>query len=157
MAPMGRGSKIARFACSRWLLREIVLMALLLRALIPVGYMPDVEAARAGIFQFIDCRLHAQKSSRAHEAANHSAHAAHHHEDAGGNHDHPDHDDDNGTASDLCPFAAFGAGALLIGTPTILVTEIEVGPAVRADLVAFNLPPFKVGTQLGSRAPPELS
>jgi hypothetical protein len=155
MAPMGRGSNKARTAVSRRLMSEALLVALLLRALIPMGFMPDMEAARAGIFRFIDCRLHSQKSS--HDVADHSAHASHHHDEADGNHHHHDHDDDNGTTNDLCPFAGFGATAPAIGVPAILVTEAEAGPVILAGPAAFNLPPFNVGTQLGSRAPPNFS
>lgn len=127
---------------------RLTLVAFILRALVPVGFMPDPEALRDGRLALMLCAagsplrapLHASQQV-AHEAAGHDTDARH-------------HPDDSNLAGADCPFGVLLVQALV---PTSSDAAQVVPPVVR-ELVRQpqrNLSPLPApGLSLGPRGPP---
>ena len=120
-----------------WIVR-LLLAAVLLRALIPVGYMPDFGAAAKGVFKVVICSANGFKSVVV---------------DKDG-HKIPDHSDS--TQDQPCAFSGIAVAAL---------PSIEAGPQIAPEFadasfiprLAIDLPPSRAGPPLGSRGAPQLS
>jgi len=122
----------------RWWVAHLLLSAFVLRALIPVGYMPDFSAVAQGVFKVVICSASGAKTLTV---------------DANGHHvpdkSIPSHDQP-------CAFA----GLAKFATPVLDVIEVA-SPEVAAQPVAFGefklWPPVRAGPVLGSRGPPLFS
>jgi len=120
----------------------LALLASLARAAIPVGYMPDAEAAKAGTFALVLCHSYGPLPAL----------EAHHHDHEHGNHDDGAPDD---TSTGLeCPYAIIAGPAILPDVAlhaafAVYVTGL-IAPAAYhpAPALPANGPP------LGARAPP---
>ena len=128
----------ARPACRFMARLTLVLFAL--RALVPVGFMPDLGALGHGQVQIVICTGDGTRSLLVDEAgkplADQDSHKAHH-------------------AAD-CPFSMASAKAFLLPAPVVAAgyPDVERGflPPARAEAV---LPPAQ-GPPLGQRGPPVL-
>jgi hypothetical protein len=149
----------------RAVIGHCLVVCFFLRALIPVGYMPDVEAARSGIFKFVDCRDHGRKAGHADPAGHHHGHAHTHaagvdepgFESGHGEGDessHPHDRGDGGSADEHCAFAAAASATLLPVALALAIDPPSSRPAALAGPASFDLPPLRVGPHLGARAPP---
>lgn len=120
-----------------WLSRA-VLCCLILRALIPTGYMPDFGATPAGAFKVVICSAAGTKTIAL---------------DRDGN---PLPDRNDGHHGEPCAF-----GALAQAMSTAPDAAVAASPAYRivaaADGTDAQLPPVRAGPVLGSRGPPRLS
>lgn len=116
---------------------QALLVAFILRALIPAGYMPDLAAARAGTFQIVICAAGGEHLIAV---------------DADGN-EVPDHS--AAFAGEPCAFAGLAAMALH-NLETLPATRVEYGDTALWPQLAVTMPPARAGPQLGSRAPPTL-
>lgn len=121
----------------------LLLLAVSLRAMIPVGYMPDTAALRHGVVRISLCTSTGAVSVLQLVTGG-QAHTGH------------DHDSDsNHMAGAECPFWA--SAHLAADLPSLALTPFLV--AVRDEAVRFvapaELPPLPpAGPPLGSRAPP---
>lgn len=121
----------------RWIVC-LLAAAFVLRALVPVGYMPDLAAAAQGEFKVVICTVHGILTVAV---------------------------DDTGKVvpgktdsktGQQCTFGVLG---------TLMLPTLEGGLVLSAPLVvtvatlplAVDLPPVRAGPQLGSRGPPNLS
>lgn len=115
---------------------QILLLAFALRALVPVGYMPDLAALSKGTLQVVICTANGSETVLL---------------DAGGK----THKKTNSHADQPCAFSGLHAAAL-----TASVAE-PAKPAIEVSRLKFAfealLPPARAGPALGSRGPPTLS
>jgi len=120
-------------------LGHVLLAALLLRALVPHGYMPDLSASADGVIKFVICSAAGAKVVTLNPDGTTS--------------------EDKGTPGHMGEPCAFAASSHL-PLPEIASVEIAppefvalAGPALAHDI----LPPARAGPPLGSRGPPLLS
>lgn len=125
------------FAARGWMIR-LLLAAVVLRALIPVGFMPDFGAAAKGVFKVVICTAAGSKHVML---------------DADGK---PLPDQKSQHHDQPCAFAGLAA----VAVPVLDAQHIVV-PLVSVDTyhptLAVALPPARAGPVLGSRGPPQLS
>ncbi len=122
----------------RWWVAHLLLSVFVLRALIPVGYMPDFSAVAQGVFKVVICSASGAKTltvdSKGHHVPDKSS---------------PSHDQP-------CAFA----GIAKFATPVLDVIPVA-SPEVADQPVAFGdfklRPPVRAGPALGSRGPPLFS
>lgn len=144
----------------------LALAIFVLRALIPVGYMPDPQGARHGVLRLIVCAA----AGPATHALGSPAVAGHHGSAAGGamvmamdganmdadSHATGGHHDPLLHGAQECPFAVAVAAAYLapsaIAVASMLGLVTNAPPAVRPLSVAYPSAPR--APPLGSRAPP---
>ena len=124
-------------AIKQWV-ANLLLIALMLRALVPVGYMPDFAAAAKGEYKVVICSAAGSKTISL-DADGIPVPA-----DPSEQHDQP------------CAFAgvlAFAGPALEALTISPPATALDIGvPRQSAEL-----PPARAGPVLGSRGPPQNS
>lgn len=118
----------------RWVAWTL-LVCMMLRALVPAGYMPDFAAAAQGTFKVVICTSEGIRTVTVALSSE------------------PQHKQDSGKSHDLCPFGAAPA------TGTLPAPAVAAVPAILASLEA-PIPAhdvilvWKSGPALGSRAPP---
>jgi hypothetical protein len=121
----------------RWIVR-LLLFAFALRALIPVGFMPDLAAARNGNFQVVICTVQGMMTVEV---------------------------DGNGKivpektgakAGEHCVFSVLGTLLLPTFDGNVALTGRRI-VAAEIPSLAVDLPPVRAGPQLGSRGPPKRS
>lgn len=135
MGIRGDGIGVVRL---RALVASTLIVAFLLRAIIPVGYMPDFGAAARGVFKVVICTASGSKMVPFDGETQ---------KDPKG---HPDKHDQP------CAFSGLGAVAFLtLGNEAPLPPDF-VTPVLIPHL-AVSLPPARAGPPLGSRGPPQLS
>ncbi len=142
----GRRNKTTMSVTARWL-SQLLLTAMVLRALIPVGYMPDLPAAANGIFKVVICTTDGAKTiavDRNGLLAPTEYPGNDHPSDQGDHRDHP------------CAFSGIFAVADRASD------ALAVQPAVYAIAAVSprdtrTLPPVRAGPAVGSRAPPHVS
>lgn len=126
-------NRVARESIGGWLVR-LLLVASLVRALIPAGFMPDFSGADG--LKLVICTASGNQLVDLDETGQPSETRSH--------------------ASEPCAFSGIGVVAL----PVIDFVDF-VPPAAVADLFVpastFGLPPVRAGPTLGSRAPPFVS
>lgn len=127
----GRAASLKRFAA------QLTLALFALRALVPVGYMPDLAAAGEGQVRIVICTGYGSKSILVDEAGK------------------PLADRDAGqTGHGDCPFGTASGAAFLAPEPAMA----PVHPALVQDFLspvsALSLTPPAHGPPLGQRAPP---
>lgn len=168
------GTLLRRAARSTHVLPCLLLLAVVLRALIPLGYMPDPAALRQGLFRMSLCSAGGAMSYMDMAAMGHGAmdmsamHGMSHapgmshmagmdgaQDTAAG--DMPAHAPDSGdhSAGTECPFWA--AAHVALHLPPVAIEPVLAAP--RDALIRFqvpaSLPPLPpAGPPLGSRAPP---
>lgn len=122
----------------RSLAARLTLALFALRALVPVGYMPDLGAARDGQVRVVLCTGYGSKSVLVDESGA------------------PVEDQDeakHGAAGD-CPFGAAPAAALIGAEPAAALAIPDLKQASLAPGDASVLLPPAQGPPLGQRAPP---
>jgi hypothetical protein len=128
-------SDASKFDVVRRWVANLLLLAFALRALVPVGYMPDFEAAARGSYKIVICTTAGAQSIVIDEDGNKVPQK------------HGDHNDQP------CAFAGMAAFVDV----QFKIAPLAV-PVTFADLFAFResvvLPPTRAGPVLGSRAPP---
>lgn len=120
-----------------WIVR-LLAVAFALRALIPVGFMPDLAAARDGNFRVIICTVHGMMTAEVDDTGRIV----------------PEKTD--AKAAQQCIFSVLG---------TLLLPSLDGGVTLSGERLvasvipplAVELPPVRAGPQLGSRGPPTLS
>ncbi len=126
---------------ARWL-SQLLLVAVLLRALIPVGYMPDLPAAANGLFKVVICTTDGAKTLAV--DANGDLAPTEHPADEGDHRDHP------------CAFS----GIVSIADRTE-ISQVSLPAIYRVAHFSLResgiLPPVRAGPAVGSRAPPIVS
>ncbi|WP_233238790.1 DUF2946 family protein [Bordetella sp. LUAb4] len=135
----------------------LLLLAVLLRALIPVGYMPDPAALRQGMFRMSLCSAGGAMSHMdmpGMSDSDPSGHAGHMMHTVG---DMASHAPDSGehSAGTECPFWA--AAHVALDLPPVIIEPVLATPrdAVIRFEVPASLPPLPpAGPPLGPRAPP---
>lgn len=132
-----RGDRITAGVVKQWLMR-LLLLSFVVRALIPLGYMPDASAAAKGVFKVVICSALGAKMVTLDEDGRPV----------------PSHDDQQHESP--CAFAGIAAVALpmpesfALIVPTLAIAEPLASMAVQ-------LPPARAGPVLGSRGPPLFS
>ncbi|MBB1593211.1 hypothetical protein A9973_03950 [Achromobacter sp. UMC46] len=130
--------------------RLLLLLLLVARAWVPVGYMPDADALRQGRLALGFCAAGggALPVLRAPAAAQHEAHHVHH--DHGAPADH-------GGAGQECPFG-LNAHQVLDVPPMLAVAPVLLRWLAQAPVQAGSPRPAMpaAGPPLGSRAPPSI-
>lgn len=130
--PSGYGPILKRHV-ARYL-TGLLLVAVMVRALVPAGFMPDFQSGPDGTFKIVICTANGFKVIST---------------DAG---DDPSPRSDHG--HDVCAFAATASLALLV--PEVAETpRPHVSLLVQAIPAEVVLPPARAGPQLGSRGPPK--
>ena len=117
---------------------RLLVAAFLLRALIPIGYMPDFSALSKGVLKVVVCSAYGTKTVML---------------DADGK---PLHDSGSQKHEAPCAFSGIASIALpVVEYPGLPAPEFaEPG---RMPRLAVVLPPARAGPPLGSRGPPQLS
>ncbi|MEQ1715029.1 MAG: DUF2946 family protein [Hyphomicrobium sp.] len=132
------GDDIRIGALKRWV-AHLLLLALVSRALIPVGYMPDFSAAAKGAFKVVICSAMGAQTIAL---------------DEGGKPHLPDQS--NGHHEQPCAFSGLAAVALpALDAIPIVIAEFRNSALIPR--VVVQLPPTRAGPVLGSRGPPQLS
>lgn len=136
------GRSIAKDADWRRLAR-LTLLLFVLRALLPTGFMPDLDLLKRGGFQIVLCTAQGPVSVAVDEDGKPL--------DPDGDHDR--HDPADAFAKD-CPFGT--AFAKAFDVPTLVATAVLALPAAVATVAPrpLDLRPPPQGPPLGSRAPP---
>jgi hypothetical protein len=132
-----RGDGI-RVGVLRWWVAHLLLVAFALRAIIPIGYMPDFSAAAKGVFKVVICSQMGTKTISL---------------DANGKPipgQQGDHHDQPCAFTGMAAVAIPAMDAIPLSTPAF-----DVSPLIPR--LAVQLPPARAGPQLGSRGPPQLS
>ena len=122
----------------RVLAARLTLALFALRALVPVGYMPDLAAARDGQVRIVICTGYGSKSVVVDESGT------------------PVEGQDeakHGAAGD-CPFGAAPAVALAVPDPAAVLALPDLRQAFHTPNDASALLPPAQGPPLGQRAPP---
>lgn len=129
-------------AVKGWMIR-LLLAAVVLRALIPVGFMPDFRAAAHGEFKIVICTASGSKLVTLDADGKLIA------GEPSSDHKAPHHDEP-------CAFAGIvGVAIATLDTPHLIVPQFDIAAtSVSDDLV---LPPARAGPVLGSRGPPQFS
>ncbi len=141
-----RGDVIKVRDLKRWMASVLVVLSLL-RALIPLGFMPDLTSAALGDFKLVICTtsglhvLEAGTGSTLPEPETNQPDRQSDGQPAG--HDQP------------CAFAVVFADATTMQDYAVLKPDVPAGRPVLPHQTA--LPPARAGPALGSRAPPTLS
>jgi len=120
-----------------WIVR-LLAFAFVLRALIPVGFMPDLAAARDGNFRVIICTVHGMMTAEVDDTGRIV----------------PEKTD--AKAAQQCVFSVLGTLLLPSYDGGVTLSGERLVAAVIAPL-AVDLPPVRAGPQLGSRGPPTVS
>ena len=129
-------------AVKGWMNR-LLLAAVVLRALIPVGFMPDFGAAANGEFKVVICTASGSKQVTLDADGQLIA------GDPSSDQKAPHHDEP-------CAFAGIaGVAIALIDTPYLSAPQFDVAATFVSDDV--TLPPARAGPVLGSRGPPQFS
>ncbi|MBV7501293.1 MULTISPECIES: DUF2946 family protein [Achromobacter] len=144
----------SRPVCAATLVRLLLLLLLVVRAFVPVGYMPDAQALKQGRLELGFCAagggVFPGMSGRA------DAHTAH----TDSSHDHHEHHDSSQHvgAGQECPFGLSAHPALLV-PPTVALVPALLGWWVQAPrLTDSPRPPMPAaGPPLGQRAPPRIT
>ena len=124
----------------RFIARAIVAL-FMIRAMIPVGFMPDLDALQNGRIEIVLCSPDGLKTITV-DAAGHSTA------------DHPSSDPKQHAGHDVCPFGS--VTSQLLALPAALMASIVLHPALSDEAPSSDirlLPPAH-GPPLGSRAPP---
>lgn len=120
-------------------LSQILLVVLLLRAMIPAGYMPDVGPASADSAGIVICSAHGSYTLGVNGAEQKSDPASQH------------------KLTEPCAFSGLAQTYIpVIGQPEVLPVAIST-PVHYAAASQAVLPPVRAGPALGSRAPPSIS
>ena len=127
-----------RAAVLRSLAARLTLALFALRALVPVGYMPDLGAARDGQVRVVLCTGYGSKSVLVDESGAPV-------EDQG--------EAKRGGAGD-CPFGAAPAAALIAPDPAAALAFYDLRQAFLSPDDASASLPLAQGPPLGQRAPP---
>lgn len=123
------------------LLMGLLVLAMLVRGLVPAGYMPGGSGADQGFFSFEICSADSTVKSVILNLTGNDASAT---------------DTDTDSASQACVFAGLGT-SFLLGTLLVLLALIAPNAnAVAASRYSSPHLPFFAGFPLGSRAPPVL-
>ena len=117
---------------------RLFLMAFVLRALIPAGFMPDFSTASSGVFKVVVCTASGNKTVTI-DAAGKTV--------PGEQATHQDQP---------CAFTGIFAAALPVPETDALGAP-EFAVSSNFPLLAVTLPPSRAGPPLGSRGPPQLS
>ena len=140
----------------------LLLLAVVVRMMVPVGYMPDQEALKRGQIALAFCSfawptpVTAEASAHSGLHGHHASHASSDLHAAGGDRAHPSSHDGHAEAAPLCPLGGLLAQAAL----TALPPQIDSRQLFFADasVTVLDAPPLvhslPVGPPLGSRAPP---
>lgn len=121
----------------RWWVAHLLLLAIVSRALIPIGYMPDFQSAD-GVFKVVICSGMGAKSVSL---------------DADGN---PLPNQQSSHDEQPCAFAGIAAVALP-ALDAIPLSAPMFQTSILTPRVAVHLPPSRAGPTLGSRGPPQIS
>ena len=127
----GRAASFRSFAA------QLTLALFALRALVPVGYMPDFAAAADGQVRIVICTGFGSKSILVDEAGNPVA----------------DQDDSQPGYGD-CPFGTASGAAFLTPEPAVAPVHAGLAKGFVPPAGAQALPPPAQGPPLGQRAPP---
>lgn len=129
-------------AAKGWMIR-LLLAVVVLRALIPVGFMPDFGAAANGVFKVVICTASGTQLV-ALDADGQPIKGVPSSDQKAQHHDEP------------CAFAGLvTVAAAPIDTPHIIIPQRDAGVTIVAADV--TLPPARAGPPLGSRGPPQFS
>lgn len=132
-----RGDDIDTGILRRWV-AHLLLIAFIVRALVPAGYMPDFSAAAKGVFKVVVCSAMGAKSisfdADGKPVPNQQA-------------DHPDQP---------CAFTGMASLALPSSDATPVVMR-ALQRSISIPHLAVQLPPSRAGPPLGSRGPPQIS
>lgn len=132
-----RGDGIGIGTLRGWV-TQLLLLAVVSRALIPIGYMPDFAAARSGLFKVFICSGMGDKSVAL---------------DANGR---PLPEQQSGHNDQPCAFAGLAVVALPALNAMLLPAQV-VQSASLIPRIAAQLPPSRATPMLGSRGPPQIS
>lgn len=136
------GPSVSKRRVRAWL-GHALLFAFVVRALVPVGFMPDLAAARDGTFKIVICTSNGLAVLGVDENGNPT-----------------DVSPNNGPITkhtgDPCVFSGMTPFALGADVAALTVPLAYAAPAV-SPRSGFALPPVRAGPALGSRAPPVLS
>lgn len=124
---------------ARALIVRALLTAFVLRALIPVGYMPDFGAVSKGVFKVVVCTAQGLKTMSVDLNGEQTPPSKH-----GGHDHHP------------CAFSGMATVAANDDGVVVAVPAYDTAAAI-APQRAVVLPPSRAGPPLGSRAPPAFS
>lgn len=117
---------------------RLFLMAFVLRALIPAGFMPDFSNASAGIFKVVVCTGYGSKTVTIDAAGKTMPGEQAPHDDL------------------PCAFTGIFAATLPVPEADALGAH-EFAVSLIVPRLAVTLPPSRAGPPLGSRGPPQLS
>ncbi len=117
---------------------RVLLAAVLLRALIPIGFMPDLSGLSSGELKIVICKAGGSEVLIVNDDGSPANH------DASGHGDGP------------CAFAGIAA-ATPADLPGIVTPTFDVRSRQSLPLLAVVLPQVRAGPPLGSRAPPQIS
>lgn len=132
-----RGDDIRIGTLREWVVR-LLLMSFVLRALIPIGYMPDFGAAAKGVFKVVICTASGSKSLALDAKGTPVPKQKSHHDDQ--------------------PCAFTGLAAVVLADLQIASLEApEPNDVTEIRPPSAGLPPVRAGPQLGSRGPPDFS
>ncbi len=142
-----------RPAAAAALARLLLLVLLAARAVVPTGYMPDVQALKQGRFALGFCAAGGGLFPGMPGLADPHAHAG----DSHGHHGHPDSSGHVGAGQE-CPFG-LSAHPALLSPPALALIPMLLGwraqPAPPADSPRPPMP--AAGPPLGQRAPPRIT
>lgn len=131
---MGLGeTRQNRRALRRWV-SNLLLLAFVVRGLVPVGYMPDFSAGSDGIFKVVICSAMSAKTIVLDDSGKPLSEV---------HHDQP------------CSFAGLAA----VVVPEIDAIQLVIPDSEGSNFsphLAVRLPPTRAGPQLGSRGPPQV-
>lgn len=127
---------VLRYA--RALLARLALMCVVLRALVPVGFMADLPAAANGQFKIVICSAYGTRTVDL-DLGLAPAHAP----------------DKQSAKSDPCPFGMSPAAAPLPAPLAVAMRQARTPEPVKTRTSPVSVP-FSTGPPLGSRAPPVL-
>lgn len=127
-----------RTGAIRWWTIRLLLALFVVRALIPIGYMPDFGAAGHGVFKVVICSASGSKMLTL---------------DADGK---AIPDQKSGHHEQPCAFTGLISVAQpLLDTSPFIAPDFNIAAAISP--LAVQLPPSRAGPQLGSRGPPQIS
>lgn len=129
-----RGNGIKGWASQRWII-HLLLVAFTLRALIPVGYMPDLAAASRGVLRIVICTAAGAKLLTVDENGDPAPQ------------ERADHSDKPCAFSGLASVAVPALEAATVGPPELGGPPLIARPSVEA-------PPARAGPAHRTRAPP---
>lgn len=148
----GFSCRLPRFASAADFGRLLLLLLLVARAWVPVGYMPDAEALRQGRLALGFCAAGGGSMAVLQALAMQQHHQAGHH--AHGQGHAPDHDTGAGQE---CPFGLSGHQVLHAPPAVALAPVLLRWMAQEPVLVDSARPPLPAaGPPLGQRAPPSI-